>query len=153
MRIHLLCVSKRPTPWAAAASDDYLRRLSGQLQIVCRDIKPGGAANKAERMEKEARRIEKALPNGAYLVVLDERGEQWSTFELAAEMNRWRERHSDVVCVIGGADGLAPRFLNSADRAWALSKLTLPHQLARVVVIEQFYRGWTIMNNHPYHRE
>jgi 23S rRNA (pseudouridine1915-N3)-methyltransferase len=72
--------------------------------------------------------------------------------ELAEKLDRWRAVHADIAFYIGGADGLDPRIVADADCRWSLSPLTLPHQLVRVVLIEQLYRGWTVLQNHPYHR-
>jgi 23S rRNA (pseudouridine1915-N3)-methyltransferase len=85
-------------------------------------------------------------------VALDERAAQWSTTELAAKLDHWRGEHAEVACFIGGAEGLSPALVADADSRWALSRLTLPHQLVRVVLIEQLYRGWSVLHNHPYHR-
>jgi 23S rRNA (pseudouridine1915-N3)-methyltransferase len=153
MRIHILCISKRPRDWVAQATHEYLRRLQGQLDIVVSEIAPSvNQSSKAAQLDKEADRLRRLCPARAYRVALDERGAQWSTLDLAANLDRWRGEHADVVCFIGGAEGLAPRIITDADSRLSLSRLTLPHQLARVILIEQLYRGWSVLRNHPYHR-
>jgi len=87
------------------------------------------------------------------IVALDERGEQWSTRDLARRMGEWRDNSQRVALLIGGADGLAQQCRDQAGHLWGLSRLTLPHGMARLLVSEQLYRGWSLLNNHPYHRE
>jgi 23S rRNA (pseudouridine1915-N3)-methyltransferase len=153
MRIHILCVSKRPRDWVTQATTEYVKRLRGQLEVVIREIAPAvKQPSKAAQLEKEAERLRRVCPRRAYTIALDERGDQWSTSELAANLDGWRARYTDVVCFIGGAEGLAPDIVAAADRRWSLSRLTLPHQFAKVLLVEQFYRGWSLLHNHPYHR-
>ncbi len=152
MRIQILCVSKRPRDWVTQATNEYLRRLQSQLEIVVKEIAPVKQASKSAQIEKEADRLRRLCPQRAFTVALDERGEHWSTIELADKLNRWRAEHDDVVCFIGGAEGLAPQIVASANCRWSLSRLTLPHQLARILLVEQLYRGWSLLHNHPYHR-
>jgi 23S rRNA (pseudouridine1915-N3)-methyltransferase len=115
-------------------------------------LSPATASQPEEQRQREAETILKAVPAGARLVALDERGLAWSTAELANELAAWRDEARDVALVIGGAEGLAESLRQSAARCWSLSRLTLPHQFARVLVIEQIYRAYSLLNNHPYHR-
>ena len=85
-------------------------------------------------------------------MALDERGAAWTTQQLATRLEDWRTRGGDVVLAIGGAEGHAPQTRSAAREVWSLSPLTLPHALVRVIVIEQIYRAWSILNHHPYHR-
>ncbi|MFQ5636241.1 MAG: 23S rRNA (pseudouridine(1915)-N(3))-methyltransferase RlmH [Gammaproteobacteria bacterium] len=87
------------------------------------------------------------------VIALDQRGREWSSAALAAEMRGWRDNAADVALLIGGPDGLADVCRERADDVWSLSRLTLPHGLVRVVLAEQIYRAWTILQGHPYHRE
>ena len=104
------------------------------------------------QLDKEAERLRQICPSRAFQIALDERGESWSTMDLADKLDRWRAEHADIAFYIGGADGLDARIVADANCRWSLSRLTLPHQLVRVVLIEQLYRGWTVLQNHPYHR-
>jgi 23S rRNA (pseudouridine1915-N3)-methyltransferase len=94
-----------------------------------------------------------ALPSGARVVALDEGGDPWRTRDLARRLEGWMRGGSDVALLVGGPDGLAPAVLERADERWCLSGLTLPHALVRVVVAESLYRAWSVLENHPYHRE
>ncbi|MBM4227603.1 MAG: 23S rRNA (pseudouridine(1915)-N(3))-methyltransferase RlmH [Gammaproteobacteria bacterium] len=153
MRLQLLCVSRRPAAWAADATDEYLKRLQGRLDLKVRELPPAqGVANATQQREREADAVFKAHPERALLVALDERGKAWSTAELANELAEWQQEGRDVTLVIGGAEGLDPRVRERAERVWSLSRLTLPHQMVRVIVVEQIYRAWSMLNRHPYHR-
>ena len=103
-------------------------------------------------LSKEAELLIAATPKGAMRVVLDERGKDLSTLALSQHLARWQSDCRDVVFYIGSADGLDPALKQSADLAIRLSSLTLPHMMVRVLLAEQLYRAWSILNNHPYHR-
>ena len=153
MRLLLLCVTKRPAAWVSEAAGEYLKRLQGKLDLSCRDLPPAvGTANAEQQRFRESETILKAIPPQALVIALDERGEQWSTAELARALDDWRTSYKDVALIIGGAEGLAPVVRTAANRVWSLTRLTLPQQLVRVIVLEQIYRAWSLLNNHPYHR-
>jgi 23S rRNA (pseudouridine1915-N3)-methyltransferase len=101
---------------------------------------------------EEAELIRAALPKGAYIIALDVLGKAWDTPELSRRMGLWMQEHSDVVLLVGGPDGLDESLLNEAHARWSLSSLTFPHPLVRIVLAEQLYRAWSLLNNHPYHR-
>lgn len=152
MRLHLFCVARRPPAWAEAAGAEYLKRFGKDVDLRPRDFAPKAAGSADQQRERETDMLLRAVPAGAKLVALDERGEAWSTAELASRLSRWRDDANDVVLAIGGAEGHGPALRTAASAVWSLSRLTLPHALARVIVIEQIYRAWSLLNNHPYHR-
>jgi len=123
-----------------------------ELRLELAAVKPAAGAQGQDKAA-EAVRLRAALPAGARLVALDERGKTLTTATLAKQLARWREGGRDVAFVIGGADGLEAGLLKEAELVLSLSALTLPHALARVLLAEQLYRAWTILQNHPYHRE
>jgi 23S rRNA (pseudouridine1915-N3)-methyltransferase len=145
--------------WIASGFRDYAKRLPREMPLTLIELKPEprrddpGSGASARLLEREALRIEAALPKGAMRVVLDETGKAVSTRELAQRMMQWREQGRDVAFVIGGADGAAARLKTAADWLWSLSPLTLPHGLVRVILAEQLYRAVSILGNHPYHRD
>ena len=94
-----------------------------------------------------------AAPAGFRRIALDQRGRQWTTLELAGQLENWMREEHGVCFLVGGPDGLSPECRSEADESWSLGRLTLPHPLVRVVLAEQLYRAWTITRNHPYHRE
>ena len=141
--------------WVEAAFEEYTKRMPPEMRIVLRELKaePRSASKSAEGvMATECERIEAALPKGALLVVLDERGRDLTTMALAEHMKAWRGEGRDVAFVIGGADGLAPELKTRAGLMLRLSSLTLPHGMARVILAEALYRAVTVLSGHPYHR-
>lgn len=155
LRIHLVAVGRRMPGWVEAGFGDYSRRLRADVVLQLAEVAPArrGRSYDAERArEEESRGILAAVPSGAWVVALDERGESWSSADLARRLGQWGQAASDVALLVGGADGLHQRCLEAARERWSLSRLTLPHALVRVIVAEQIYRAWSLMNNHPYHR-
>ena len=104
-------------------------------------------------MQREGDKMMKHLQPGHHVVALDEHGRQWASKQLAGEMEVWQSTYQQVTFLIGGADGLSPECKARANQTWSLSRLTLPHGMVRVQLCEQIYRGWTILQGHPYHRE
>lgn len=141
--------------WVEKACTEYMKRMPREASVDIIEIKPNKRAsgkNSAVVQEAEAARILEAAGKDL-LVVLDERGQEVTTHQLAQRMETWLSSGRDVSLVIGGADGLDPKLKQKADWLWSLSKLTLPHGMVRVVLTEQLYRAWTVIQNHPYHRE
>lgn len=94
-----------------------------------------------------------AVPPGAHIVTLDIGGKSWSTLELSQVMKRWLESGQNIALLIGGPEGLSDSAKQLGRESWSLSNLTFPHPLVRILVAEQLYRAWSLLNNHPYHRE
>ena len=155
MKLWLLAVGQRMPRWVDEAYADYAKRLPPETPLMLKEIRAevrGSGTNADTMMEREAQRIEAALPQGCRLVALDEHGQRHTTASLAAELQRWRQEGRDVALLIGGADGLAPRLKQRAENLLRLSDLTLPHGLARVLLAEQLYRAHSLLAGHPYHR-
>jgi 23S rRNA (pseudouridine1915-N3)-methyltransferase len=155
MRIHLIAVGRRMPPWVEAGYTEYARRLPPECALSLVEIDPGprGKSSRADRArEEEGRRLLKAVPKGARVVVLDAAGSQWGTEALSDRLNVWRAGGQDLALLVGGPDGLAQGCLARADERWSLSRLTFPHPLVRILVAEQLYRAWTLIRGHPYHR-
>ena len=156
MKIHLIAVGKKMPEWVNAGFSEFSKRMPPELQINLIEI-PLSVRNKATPIEKnikeEGERIQSAIPDNSKLIVLDEKGKDFSSIALSKEMESWLPMGQDISIVIGGADGIDPVIKQQADEKWSLSSLTLPHALVRVVVAEQLYRAWSIMKGHPYHRE
>ncbi|MBI1965718.1 MAG: 23S rRNA (pseudouridine(1915)-N(3))-methyltransferase RlmH [Betaproteobacteria bacterium] len=154
MKFLVVAVGHRMPAWVEAGFGEYAGRMprKGRIELIA--LKPASRTGGARRaLEAEGERILAALPRGCMKVVLDERGALIETAELARRIARWRQDGRDAAFIIGGADGLAAAVKQAADFTWALSPLTLPHGLARVVLAEQLYRAHSILHNHPYHRE
>ena len=155
MKLWLLAVGQRMPGWVDTAYADYAKRLPPETPLVLKEIRAEtrSSSTSAEAvMEREAQRIESALPNGSLLITLDERGQRVTTAQLAEHLDRWRQGGRDIALVIGGADGLAPRIKQRAELLLRLSDLTLPHGLVRVLLAEQLYRAHSLLIGHPYHR-
>ena len=155
MKLWLLAVGQRQPAWADAAYADFAKRFPPELKLELKAVKAEtrGSKTAAQLMAAEAERLTVAMPKGVRRVILDERGEHRTSAQLSERLKAWMNDGRDVALIIGGPDGLAPEFKATADESLRLSDLTLPHALARVLLAEAFYRAWTLLGNHPYHRE
>lgn len=155
MKLRLVALSARLPAWINAGYTEYARRLAREFTLELVELKPeprDRGKTTAKILAAEASRIADAT-GGYHVVALDERGQSWTTADFAAKLASWRERTLAVAFVIGSADGLDAAVKRNADAVLALSALTLPHGLARVVLAEQLYRATSMLSGHPYHRE
>ena len=154
MLLRIVAVGQRVPDWAQTAWDDYAKRFPAEIRVELKAVKtePRGSKTLETLYAAERARIEAAVPKGARVVALDERGEALGTQALARRLTLWQEQ-GDVALLIGGPDGLDPALREAAHERIRLSDLTLPHAFARVLLIEQLYRAWSINAKHPYHRE
>jgi 23S rRNA (pseudouridine1915-N3)-methyltransferase len=156
VRARVIAVGTRMPAWVRSACADYLARLRGALQVSLTEIEPAARTARGDARQAvalEGRRLLAALAPADHVVVLDERGRQLSTRELARWLALRMQQGAPLAFLIGGADGLAAEVLERGDFTLALSRLTLPHALARVLLSEQLYRAHGILGNHPYHRD
>ena len=155
MKLLIVAVGQRVPDWAQTAWDDYAKRFPPELKVELKAVKtePRGSKSLETVYAAERVRIEAAIPRGARIVALDERGTSLTTVALADKLKAWQLGADDVALVIGGPDGLEPAFRQTAHQRIRLSDLTLPHAMVRVLLIEQLYRAWSINAGHPYHRE
>ena len=156
MKLILVAVGTRMPNWVDSAFDDFAKRMPRELPLQLVEIKaePRTTGKTVEAMMAlEAARIEAALPPRCRRVILDERGEDLTTKALAKRLERWQDGGDDIAIVVGGPDGLDPALKASAHETMRLSSLTLPHALVRPLLAEAIYRAWTVLRNHPYHRE
>lgn len=155
MRIHLVAVGNRMPDWVTEAYSEYAKRLPRECELVLKEIAPAKRGKNADIVrltEDEGERMLAALSRDVHVVALDVAGKEWSTPDLAAALARWLENGRDVALLVGGPDGLSPACLERANQRWSLSKLTFPHPVVRIIVAEQIYRAWSILQHHPYHR-
>ena len=155
MRLLIVAVGQRVPDWAQTAWNDYAKRFPHELKVELKAVKtePRGSKTLETLYAAERARIEAAIPKGTHIVALDERGTSLTTLALAEKLKSWQLSGDDVALVIGGPDGIDPTFRQAAHERIRLSDMTLPHAFARVLLIEQLYRAWSINANHPYHRE
>lgn len=152
MQVTLLAVGKL-RPAYREACDDYVRRLGRHQAIEEREVREAGRAGSVERQRaEEAERLLRHVAPATHVVLLDLDGRRWTSEQLAERLDGWRTAARDVALIIGGAVGVDQMVHARANETWSLGPLTLPHELARVVVAEQLYRAMTILRGEPYHK-
>ena len=155
MHIRLIAVGDRQPSWVDDAFDIYAKRLPRQWKFRLDAV---AAAQRAKYKDTsgavatEGQKVLDRVKAAEHVVVLDERGTELSSSGLAEILSAWQSSGRDLAFVIGGPDGVSKAVTARADFRWALAKLTLPHGLARVLLVEQLYRAWTVSTAHPYHR-
>jgi len=155
MKLNLVAVGTKMPAWLTDGYHEYAKRMPRECSLHLHEINParrGKTANAQQWMQEEGERILAAIPNNHHVIALDVQGKSWSTEQLSQQLANWQADGRDVSLIVGGPDGLSAACLQRADQRWSLSALTLPHPLVRVVMSEQLYRAWTILQNHPYHR-
>jgi 23S rRNA (pseudouridine1915-N3)-methyltransferase len=156
MYIHLVAAGTRMPAWVKAGFEDYARRLEPPWRLVLHEVqavrRPPGA-DLARRLREEGARLLAAVPSGSHLVALDREGRSYTTEALAARFAALAAQgRSRLALLVGGPEGLSAECLDQAEERWSLSPLTFAHPLVRVVLAEQIYRVWSILNGRPYHR-
>ncbi|HEX5628540.1 MAG TPA: 23S rRNA (pseudouridine(1915)-N(3))-methyltransferase RlmH [Usitatibacteraceae bacterium] len=156
MRVSIVSVGHKMPAWIKSGFGEYVKRLPPEIRVELLELKPeertsGKTVEKAKALEGE--RILAAIPEGATVYALDEKGRPVTTQGLAVMLAGWMRDGTHPAFVIGGADGLSDAVASRADKLVSLSALTLPHGLVRVLLAEQLYRASSILANHPYHRE
>ena len=155
MRLKVVAVGTRLPEWQQQGFREYARRLPRELRIELVEIAAAARAKgapTARAVDKESERMLMALGRDDYVVALDRPGTQLDTESLAGLLRTWLGGGRDVALLIGGADGLSQACRERAELSWSLSELTFPHGMVRLMVVEQLYRAWSIIANHPYHR-
>lgn len=143
-------------PWIKAGYEEYSKRMPRECELLLKEIPPGNRTKNpdlAKILKEEGERMIAAIPSGSHVIALDVAGKTWTTLDLAFNLRRWLEAGKSIALLIGGPDGLAEAVKSRAGESWSLSSLTFPHPLVRVIVAEQLYRAWSIVQNHPYHRQ
>lgn len=141
--------------WVTSGFQEYARRLPPEMPLELIEVplsKRGRNPDVARLVEREGEQMLQSLHDSDWVVALDLSGRNWTTENLAGQLEQWRMQGQNIALLVGGPDGLAPACRARAAQTWSLSPLTLPHPLVRVLVAEQLYRAWTITRNHPYHR-
>ena len=152
MRFRLLAVGARQPGWVLDGCDEYARRLPG---LSVEELPPGRrtrGGDPAQALEDEGRRLLARIPDAHHVVALDVGGHEYDTPGLARRLEHWLTLGTPVDFLIGGPDGLSGACRARAAELWSLSRLTLPHGLARVLSVEALYRAWSLRQGHPYHR-
>jgi 23S rRNA (pseudouridine1915-N3)-methyltransferase len=153
LKIKIISIGNKMPAWINEAFDSYMSKLDRDFTIQLIEIKPQKKFDSIE--QKKLSEAEKILSHvdKEFLIVLDEKGLQFSSQELAQKLKHWSEHFKHITFVIGGADGIHEDILHKANLTWSLSRSTFPHAFVRVLITEQLYRAHSILENHPYHRE
>ena len=141
--------------WVEDASQDFVKRMPSEIKInsiLLPLIKRGKNPDIPRIVRDESRKLLVAVPKGSVLVALDVLGKSVTTMKLSSLLETWLQQGQDISIVIGGPDGVSDELLSKASLKISFSELTFPHTLVRVILLEQIYRAWSILNNHPYHR-
>ena len=141
--------------WVQQGYDDYAKRMPKECTLILKEIAPGkrGKNSDISRIVRdEGERMINAIPANTQVVTLDIPGKRWTTPELSFALKRWIESGQNIALMIGGPEGLSDSVRDLARESWSLSALTFPHPIVRILVAEQLYRAWSLLNNHPYHR-
>ena len=153
MRLRLIWMGKTRDAHLRALNEEYLKRLTRFVRCEIVELRESKASSSKVGIEKDSKRISDALRDGALTVLLDPSGVQWTSHELAEQVQRWsNEGTGEVSFVIGGPLGVSPELAGAADKRWSLSKLTLTHEMSRVLLLEQLYRAYTIIHGLPYQK-
>ena len=155
MKLELVAVGSKPPAWVREGVEEYRRRMPRECSVILTEIALAKRSKNSipdQSRSDEAKKITLLRQPAARTIAMDIGGRQWSTPDLAVSLREWISDYPVVQFVIGGPDGLADEIISGADEVWSLSRLTFPHFLVPVLLVEQLYRAWTIINNHPYHR-
>lgn len=156
MQIQLVSIGQKMPAWVQQGVDEYAKRMPRECELVLKEIAAGKRTKNsdvARIVKEEGERMKSTIAKDTHVVTLDVAGKLWSTPELSQAMQRWLEQGRNVALLVGGPEGLSDEAKGLASESWSLSRLTFPHPLVRVMIAEQIYRAWTLLNNHPYHRE
>ncbi|QJR82464.1 23S rRNA (pseudouridine(1915)-N(3))-methyltransferase RlmH [Alteromonas pelagimontana] len=156
MRIQIVAVGTKMPAWVAAGVDEFIRRFPPDMPVFFNEIAAGKRGKNADIkriLQKEGEAMLTAIPKGNRIVTLEVTGKPWDTPQLATQLEAWKMDGRDISLLIGGPEGLAPECIQLSEQRWSLSPLTLPHPLVRIIVAESLYRAWSVVQNHPYHRE
>ena len=153
MRLRLIWVGKTRNEHLRALVHDYSDRLGRFVRCEVTELRESSARSASEGIEEEGKRIIGALGSDAFVILLDVDGRQWSSHELAGEIEKWQQLgRKEISFVIGGHNGVSEKVAERAQLRWSLSRLTWTHEMARVLLVEQLYRAYTIIHGLPYQK-
>ena len=155
MKIRLLTITHKSPAWINEGYKEYIKRLGSSCSFELIEIPAEKRTSNADLkriMLREGEKMLNAIKPDHLVIALDVKGTSWSTEQLAEHLGRWHDEGRNIDLLVGGPEGLSPECLKKAEKTWSLSPLTFPHILVKVIVAEQIYRAFTILNKHPYHR-
>jgi 23S rRNA (pseudouridine1915-N3)-methyltransferase len=155
LKITIITLGNKMPDWVTQGSNDYAKRFNDGIQLKIIEIpliRRSKSSDLTRILEKESALIKEVLPHGARIIAMEIEGKSFGSEELAAKITQLQQTTSHLCFLIGGPEGLSQETLKLCDDRWSLSKLTLPHPLVRIILLETLYRAWSIINNHPYHK-
>ena len=155
MRIFLIAIGNRMPNWVIDAYEEYSKRMPKEFNIKLIEVAAIRRVKNVDTksiIKKEGDALLSAIPKNCTVVLLDGNGQQWSTVELAQNLDKWSSTGQNIALLVGGPDGHDEKCKKIASQSWSLSRLTFPHPFVRVLVAEQLYRASCILKNHPYHK-
>lgn len=155
MKIRLLTITHKSPSWIQEGYLDYAKRLPPHCALELVEIpaeKRTANADLKRIAEREGEKMLAQIKPNHLVIALDVKGKAWSTEQLSEELANWLQSGRNVDLLVGGPEGLAPACLEKAEVKWSLSPLTFPHIIVRLIVVEQIYRAYSILQQHPYHR-
>ncbi len=155
MKINLISIGKKMPSWVNEGFKDYQKRLPTDYQLILHEVstkKRNKNTAIAKLTQEESDKLLSKAPERNIIIALDRQGKSFPTETLAKKLENWHAESQDVSILIGGPEGISSASLTKCHETWSLSKLILPHTITRIVIAEQLYRAWSILQNHPYHR-
>ena len=155
LKITVITLGNKMPDWVTQGANDYAKRFNDGIQLKVIEIpliRRSKSSDLTRILEKESALMKEALPNSARIIALDIEGKSFSSEDLAVKITQLQQTTSHLCFLIGGPEGLSQDILKLCDERWSLSKLTLPHPLVRIILLETLYRAWSIIHNHPYHK-
>ena len=155
LTIHLIAIGGKMPAWVRQGYDEYAKRIRGRCALNLIEVaaeRRGKNPDSGKIAQRETARLKRAIPPGTRVIALDRGGTIRSTLEMSRQMSEWMQQGEQVSLLVGGPEGLPPELLRTADETWSLSALTFAHPLVRVIVAEQIYRCYALLEGLPYHR-
>ena len=154
MKINVIAVGKKMPDWISRGIEHYKKQLPKHYNFTITTLESQSrksiSADKAKNLEEKL--ILDAASESTLLIAFDELGKQQTSKEISRSIEKWQLDGENVALIIGGADGLSTQLKKKCNQLWSLSNLTLTHSMARLLIVEQVYRGHSLLTNHPYHR-
>ncbi len=156
MNIHLIEICDKSPDWAKSGFLNYSKRIPKNIKFHLKEVRPGKRSKNVDLKKilfEEGQRMISMIPKGSLIIKLEIKGQKWTTKDLSLNLQNWMNNSKDIVFLVGGPEGLPPECKEISPISWSLSTLTLPHAIVKIFIAEQIYRAWSILQNHPYHRE
>jgi len=155
MKINLITIGKKMPNWINLGIEHYQKQLPSYYNFTITSLDSQNRKSSSAENSKnlEAKLLLEASSESTFLIAFDELGKQQTSKQISKSIESWQLEGESVALIIGGADGLSSEIKQKCHQIWGLSNLTMTHSMARLLVVEQVYRGYSLLNNHPYHRE